>query len=284
MKISLRDPLYRFAFALATALAGPCVAAGSAEWRELEFGMEVGRLEVPRSDSDGTAEITLVRLDATRWPLVFLGLSNTKEAQGLTAREWAVRHRLAVAINAGMFHQDYRTHTGFLRAGDHFNSSKVNGYQSVLAFDPKVAGAAPAIRIFDLDDAGVSIDSILRDYDSAIQNLRLIKRPGENRWSPQAKRWSEAALGEDTEGRILFVFSRAPFTMHDFNRLLLSAELGLVAAQHLEGGPEAQLYLKAGGEEIELFGSFETGFREDDTNGHAWPVPNVLGVRPIGVR
>jgi hypothetical protein len=55
---------------------------------------------------------------------------------------------------------------------------------------------------------------------------------------------------------------------------------GIVAAQHLEGGPEAQLYLHVGDVEMELFGSYETNFREDDDNEAPWPIPNVLGVRP----
>ena len=92
--------------------------------------------------------------------------------------------------------------------------------------------------------------------------------------------WSEAALGEDSSGRALFIFSRSPFTMHEFNRKLLSLEIGLVAAQHLEGGPEAQLYLGIGNVTHEMFGSYETSFRENDGNTAPWPIPNVLGVRP----
>lgn len=86
-------------------------------------------------------------------------------------------------------------------------------------------------------------------------------------------------MGEDTQGRILFIFSRSPFTMHDLNRELLSMGIGVVAAQHLEGGPEAQLYLHVGDEELETFGSYETSFRENDDNAAPWPVPNVLGIR-----
>jgi hypothetical protein len=52
-----------------------------------------------------------------------------------------------------------------------------------------------------------------------------------------------------------------------------------VAAQHLEGGPEAQLFLVREGEELELMGSYETVFFESDANRTAWPVPNVIGVR-----
>ena len=43
--------------------------------------------------------------------------------------------------------------------------------------------------------------------------------------------------------------------------------------------PEAQIYLKIGDTEIDLFGSYETGFREDDSNAVAWPIPNVLGIK-----
>ena len=68
--------------------------------------------------------------------------------------------------------------------------------------------------------------------------------------------------------------------MHDFNQALLSLGIGLVAAQHLEGGPKAQLFIRVGDVEYEMFGSYETSFREYDGNSVPWPVPNVLGVRP----
>lgn len=67
--------------------------------------------------------------------------------------------------------------------------------------------------------------------------------------------------------------------MHDLNQKLLAAGIGLVAAQHLEGGPEAQLYVHAGKFELEMFGSYETSFMENDANAKPWPIPNVIGVR-----
>jgi hypothetical protein len=68
--------------------------------------------------------------------------------------------------------------------------------------------------------------------------------------------------------------------MRELNYELLKSDIGLVAAQHLEGGPEVQLYLHVGKVEQELIGSFETCFNEDDDNVVAWPIPNVLGIRP----
>lgn len=163
------------------------------------------------------------------------------------------------------------------------NSSKVNNYQSVAAFNPRDPKKPPPFRIFDLDVPGITMQTIRQDYASLVQNLRLIKRPGMNRWGKQDKKWSEAALGEDKEGRILLVFSRSPFSMHNLNEELLSAGIDIVALQYLEGGPEAQLYLNVGDVEVEVFGSYETSFRENDGNATAWPIPNVLGIRRRGV-
>lgn len=278
----------RAAIVLATqAPPGASAVADRDGWRALASGLDLGAF-VPGASGDATpssaGRITILRIDPTLWDLEFAGLSETGEAAGHTAREWCERQRFAAAINAGMFATDYRTHVGYLRHGDHVNSSYANSYQSVAAFDPVDGARSPRYRIFDLDDPGVSMQTIRRDYTSVAQNLRLIKRPGSNRWTQQAQRWSEAALGEDDQGRILFIFSRSPQTMHEFNRALLALDIGLVAAQHLEGGPEAQLYLSCGGEELEMFGSYETALIENDDNAAPWPIPNVLGIRPRATR
>jgi hypothetical protein len=47
---------------------------------------------------------------------------------------------------------------------------------------------------------------------------------------------------------------------------------------HVEGGPEASLSIHGGGVDLDYFGSYETGFVVDDSNDHAWPIPNVIGV------
>lgn len=257
----------------------PIHASPSTPWQTLAPGLEFGTFSAAAPPATDGA-IRILRIDPSRWDFDLVGLSSTGETGGRTAREWCSSRKLTAAINAGMFGTDQRTHVGYMRASDHLNSGQVNGYQSVAAFDPKPGRTAPGFRIFDLDAPGVKMESILRDYGSVVQNLRLIRRPGLNRWARQEQRWSEAALGEDASGRALFIFCRAPLTMRDLNRRLLSLGIGLVAAQHLEGGPEAQLYLRVGEVTFEGFGSFETGFQENDSNAMAWPIPNVLGIRP----
>lgn len=252
-------------------------APANADWRPIAPGVELSRISIEPSDPRGEARIVVVRVDPRSWELALVGQAATGESTGLSAREWAEGHELAIATNAGMFGQDYTTHLGYMEHRGRIDSSRINPYQSVAAFDPHDPAKHPPFRIFDLDEPGVSVASIRKDYASLVQNLRLIKRPGLNRWSEQGQKWSEAALGEDEAGRILFVYSQTQHSMQDLVRVLLSSGIGIVAAQHLEGGRLAQLYLKLGDVELELFEGAEAA--SGKTRATAWPIPNVLGVR-----
>jgi hypothetical protein len=249
-------------------------------WKQIAPGMDIKTINTKTKSNNGDSQISVVRIDPRQWELVFKGINQPDESEAKTVREWCESNNLTAAINAGMFASDYETHVGYFRIRDRVYNSHVNSYKSVMAFDPHKGKEVPPFRIFDLDAEGITIQAILEDYGSAVQNLRLIKKPGINVWNQQEREWSEAAIGEDNTGHILFIFSRSPFTMHDLNKELLKSGIGIVAAQHVEGGPEAQLYIKAGNFELEIFGSFETSYNEDDRNGTPWPIPNILGVRP----
>ena len=246
-------------------------------WTTLAAGLDYAEFETDAVFRGRAATITILRIDPASWSLHVGAADRDSDNKVLTARAWCERESYTAAINAGMFQTDYSTHVGYLRDGDHENSSVFHDYESVAAWNPKDHADA-AFRIFDLDAPGVTQQDILARYETVVQNLRLIKRPGENRWSRRGRKWSEAALAEDSEGRVLFVYSRAPFTMAGFNDALIGLEIGILCAQHLEGGPEAQLYIQFG--DREYVGSYETGFNPNDDNSHAWPIPNVIGIRP----
>ena len=248
----------------------------TADWQELAPGLETAAICGDGKLFDKDVEITFLRADPERWEPMLLCAAQASDGRSLTAREWCEAHDLRVATNAGMFATDGSTHVGYMRCDDYVNSSHVNIYQSVVALSPKGSGL-PRARIYDLDQTGLT--EILGDYRSVAQNLRLIQRPGVNRWSPQERSWSEAALGQDSAGRLLFIFCLEPLSMHEFNEILLALPIDLQCAQHLEGGPEAQLYIRCGGFEREMVGTYETGFSEGNTPGQAWPIPNALGLR-----
>jgi hypothetical protein len=138
-----------------------------------------------------------------------------------------------------------------------------------------------SFRIFDLDEPGVTIESLSSDYTCVVQNLHLIKRPGEGRWSQKPKRWSKAALGEDSQGRICSSFCRTAYSMHDLNEMLLTLPIDLQFVQNLEGEPEAQIYINAGEFEAPYVGSYKAGFFKNDVNVFLTPIPVILGIRKI---
>jgi len=281
MQWPLRRHLWTAGVCLAlTGMQPGAPAEAGSGWQTLAAGMDIRRVQSRKQSLLGDSKITVLRIDPVLWELEITGTFQTGEAGGHTAREWSRKQKYTAVINAGMFESDGKTHLGYLRSRDRVFNAKVNAYQSVLAFDAREGKTVPSFQIFDLDVPRNSLPAILTNYRSAVQNLRLIKRPGINQWGKQSREWSEAAVGEDREGHLLFIYSRSPFSMHDLNEELLTSGIGVVAAQHMEGGPEAQLFVHVGATELEMFGSYETSFKENDQNLAAWPVPNVIGVRP----
>ena len=262
-----------FAFVL---LVGLCneIGAEDSNWTKLDAGLFVADFLSPQKSEVGHSTITIIKVNPKLFSFKLLCASEYNHSN-MTSKEWCQRYNLIATINAGMFKTDYSTNVGYMKNFTHINNSTVNSkFLSVSSFNP-INRSEPPFKIFDIDEE--NIKEIIGSYETVIQNLRLIKNPGENRWSKQNRRWSEAALGQDQEGNILFIFSRSPFSMHNFNNILLPLPINIVCAQHLEGGPPASLYLSHKGIEISKVGSYETRFNENDNNTSAWEVPNVIG-------
>jgi hypothetical protein len=215
----------------------------------------------------------VVRIDAAQSPIE-AHFASAEDRQQRTAAEWCRFKSLAAAINLGMYAQDLLKNVGHAHRPQHVNNGAwAAAYKSALGLGPRRKELPPALMV-DLDVPGAR--ERLAPYGTVVQNLRLIRAPGRNVWAPQPRRWSEAAVAADTQGRILFIFSRPPHAMADLNGKLLSLPLGISTAMHVEGGPEASLSIHAGGVDLDLNGSFETGFNENDGEVRQWPIPNVL--------
>ena len=251
--------------------------AAELKWTELEPGIEYATTEAPgpRPSSlpiDG--HIHLVRVDPKLRSLESV-MAGAGDGRSRTAAQWCRERHLAIAINMGMYERDGRTNTGYARAPGYVNNRHwAAKYRVALGFGPLRSGAPPLVMA-DLDDP--TAKARLADYGTAIQNLRLIKA-GHSVWEQQERRWSEAAVAVDRQGRLLFIFSRYPYTMKELTDILLALPLAIDAAMHMDGGPPASLSIHAGGVDVDLNGSFETGALESDAVPAQSPIPNVLGV------
>lgn len=262
-------------------LAAALVSAPPAvlDWTTLSAGVEYRTFEFAPGAAQGDGLLHVVRVDPKRALIQIFTQTQAGRRGGAnpTAAEWREKTKMVAVINAGMFATDHRTHTGYLRVGEHINSGRwVDKYRSILLVGP----SAPDVPYFTIVDAepGQSA-SAFADYTIVSQNLRLIRGPGRNAWARSERRWSEAALALDESGRVLLLFSRSPLSMHDFNRRVLALPLKVTRAMHLEGGPEASLSFSGAGVARDLAGSYETGFNENDDNEAQWGLPNVLGVK-----
>jgi hypothetical protein len=259
---------------LAVILAPMAWSSPKVQWRLLQPGVELAVIALHPEAAQPSTSLYAVRVDPDR-ALLQPALASEMGSGPRTAAEWCRKAAFSVAINLGMFQPDHSSNVGYLRHARHLNNARFNAYQAVLALNPTEKGL-PRTLWLDLDQVKPAKD--LDRYDVVVQNLRLIAANRKNVWAQSDRRWSEAALALDSRGRLLFLFSRAPYSMREFNNLILNLPLDITRAMHLEGGPEASLSIHVPGLNLDLCGSYETGFRLDDTNLQQWPIPNVLGV------
>jgi len=254
-----RKVVIRFTALFVALLVGAVPGNNDEPWQRLAPGLELARFQA------GEAVVEVLRIDPELWQTVALAVSDLGGGNR-TMRQWATEFDLTAVINAGMYATDLRTHTGYFHTGDHVNNPRwvQRDYRQAACFEPREAGL-PRFVLQDLD--AVPESTFVHHYDIVIQNLRLVRKPRENRWQPRPRRWSEACLGEDGQGRMLWIYCRRPLDMHAFNEIILDLPLDLVAAQHLEGGPQARLWLNPN--------------RGGDQSADSGPLlPNVLGLRP----
>ncbi len=244
-------------------------------WTQLEPGLDFAELDAPTKSPLGDSRIRVLRIDPQRFELELLNASASADARPMAAKAWCREHGLVAAINASMYQQDHRTSVSLMKTREHVNNSRLSKDNVVLAFD-RLDPGVPPVQIIDrkLQD----FEALKSRYGTFVQSIRMVTLERKNVWQQQARRWSTAAIAMDRSGRVLFIHCRSPYSVHDFIDMLLELPIELKNAMYVEGGPEAQLYVDSGGSSIELMGSFETGFFENDDNLQGWPVPNVIGV------
>jgi uncharacterized protein YigE (DUF2233 family) len=243
-------------------------------WKKIDTGLYSGEITPLLKSDFGDSKINVLKIDPELYSFDLISAKEKKIANK-TADKWAELDGLLAAINAGMYQSDYKTNVGFMKDYEFFNNPRMNKDNTVVAFNRK-DDSVPEFQIIDLQTQDWDV---LKDkYNSFTQGIRMIDSNQKNRWSQQDKKWSIASIGMNKKGDALFLFSRSPYSVHDFNNILLNSGLDIYNAMYLEGGPEASFYLNHQGSEIKKFGSYETGFNENDSNSSYWKIPNIIGI------
>ena len=85
-------------------------------------------------------------------------------------------------------------------------------------------------------------------------------------------------MAVDKVGRVLFIHVGSPYSTHDLINILKKLPLNIDRAMYVEGGPQAQLYIKIGTHEYEFVGSHKIEMENNMTSLFSRPIPNVVGI------
>ena len=251
------------------ALYSPALSAESG-WRELEPGLSFGDFS---SDND-------IAIDALRLDPAFFNFSlHSAGEDGSPPRAlsaWAEQENLAAAVNASMYLPDRATSTGYMRFGRYINNPRINGKFGAFFVATPDSPDLPQAAVLDRESD--PWETLLPRYTLAIQNYRLIDGNGRVLWLPGGPAHSCAAVGQDTDGHILFIHCRTPLTGQEVAAALLRLPLKLRALMYVEGGSQASMLVRSPGLRRLWVGS--SGAYLPDLREYAEaPLPNVLGMR-----
>jgi hypothetical protein len=250
----------------------PASADQQISWQRLADGLEIGVFRAGRLAESGDSIIHILRIDPAAYEFRLLNASATEDGQLLTARQWCRRHGMVAAINASMYQTDYKSSVSLMRTHGHINNPRLSKDMTILAFDRRSANV-PLVKIIDRQCEDFQVWK--KKYNTLVQSIRMISCTGRNVWRQQPQKWSTAAIGTDQNDRVLFIHVRSLYSTHDLINVLQSMPIGISRAMYAEGGPEAQLYVKAGQNEFEFTGSH---FTQNNIDLLSHPIPNVIGI------
>jgi len=250
-------------------------------WEKLAAGLFMGEFDAPRKSPVSNDSIVVLRIDPEIYRFRLLSASEHGD-KPRTAWQWADDFGLLAVINASMYQEDDRTSTGYMRNFGHINNGQVNSrFGAFMVFHPNRPGI-PRVQI--IDRYHQDWKKIIQGYDTVIQNYRMISLTGSNVWKPSHRIYSAACVGMDTQGQVLFIHSRSPFSVHDLNQILLGLPIAIKNAMYVEGGSEATLYVNVSGKARAWVGNAEIDATELDPSRWGVQIPNVIGIVKNGVK
>jgi hypothetical protein len=244
-------------------------------WQQLGEGLELGTFLAPQPAVVGDSLVRVLRIDPKYYRFRLLNASAIENGAPLTPKQWCRQNGLIAAINPSMFQTDYKTSVSLMRTRAHTNNPRLSKDMTILACDRRSADV-PRVKIIDRQCEDFQFWK--QKYGTLVQSIRMLSCTGENVWKQQQRRWSTAAIGIDARDNILFIHVGSWYSTHDLINILKKLPLNIARAMYTEGGPQAQLYIKAGKKEFEFAGSYETSSNNANESTLSWPLPNVLGI------
>ena len=251
-----------------------CTPSSQIVWEKVDEGLFLAEVSAGQKSIVGDGKITILKINPAHYNFHLLS-AKRKNENVKTAEQWAKQKDMLAVVNAGMYRDDFQTNMGFMQDYNFVNNKELNKDNTIVAFN-RNNDTLPEVQIIDC--VCQDWDVLKYQYQSFTQSIRMVDCNQVNKWSQQERIWSMVIFAMDKQENVLFIFTRSPHSVHDFVEMLLDLPLDIYNAMYLEGGPEASIYLDHNNKKIAKFGSYETGFNENDDNNRFWQIPNMIGI------
>lgn len=239
-------------------------------WQKIDSGLFYSEVLSPIKSDIGDSKITILKIDPHYYDFKLIS-AKEKNEDNKTLKEWVKSKGLIAAINAGLYQEDGKTNVGYMKNFNFINNNHLNKDNTVAAFNRRDT-SVPGIQIIDLKCQ--KWEELKDKYNSFTQCIRMIDCNQNNTWRQQPEKYAMAVIAIDKKGNALYIFTRSPYSVHDFINILKFLPLNIYNAMYLEGSGPASFYLNYKGIEVEKTGSIMT----NGDNGIAWELPNIIGI------
>ncbi|HQI71255.1 MAG TPA: hypothetical protein PLT47_10925 [Bacteroidales bacterium] len=190
--------------------SGNYLKTGDIEWTQLDEGLFYTEAAGPRISKFSDSKISILKIDPDFFNFELVS-SSQSDSTLRTIRDWCELKNLSGGINAGMYSlKDHISGVGLMQNYEHINNPVVKeNFNALVVFNPKNK-SLPSVQIVDM--VNQNWKSILKDYQSCFQSIRMIDNEGKAVYwqkKPELK-CSMTVLGLDKSGNILFYLPAHP--------------------------------------------------------------------------
>jgi uncharacterized protein YigE (DUF2233 family) len=243
------------------------------KWQEIGRGLTFTQVQVLR-DGEEVADLAVVKIDpASNAFRVFHG-----EPQAITA--WQEELKAPIVFNGSYYRRDGKPCGLVISDGKVIGPIHNRQMRGMFVAEPK--GMSPDLpRATILDLLTTPVDPKKLPWKEGVQSFPLLlDYKGRIRIKDSEKRAHRTVIAADRNGNILvFNTSNRYFTLHQFAEFLKGSQFNIDSALNLDGGTEAQLYIKT--KKFEYFSppSWENSLGNLIGEQRFW-LPTVVGVFP----
>jgi uncharacterized protein YigE (DUF2233 family) len=255
----------------------PAGAAGlthtSPKWQAIGRGLKFTQVQVLK-DGEVVTDLAVVKIDpASNAFRVFHG-----KAQAITA--WQEELQAPIVFNGSYYKNDGKPCGLVISDGKPIGPTHNRQMRGMFVAEPKgMSPDLPRATILDLLTTPVNPKTL--PWTQGVQSFPLLlDYKGRIRIKNSEKRAHRTVIAADRNGNILvFNTSNRFFTLHQFAEFLKGSEFNIDSALNLDGGSEAQLYIKT--KDFEYFSppSWENSLGNLIDEQKFW-LPTVVGIFP----